>query len=243
MELVLASASPRRREILEAHGIACQVLAPVVDEEALVAAWERTDGKDVGALVTSLALAKAREAQKQVESIVGRFEREQHEALEELEIFMPPMGLDRSRPSFAAREMPTEFARQQKMSFRYILAADTLVYNGHILGKPYSPERAIAMLMELSGCSHEVYTGVAFLDRLKSTKTLLFDVSTVTFQNYDEEAARAYVVTGEPLDKAGAYAIQGLWGMQVASIEGDFENIVGLPWHKIEPLLVAQQGV
>ncbi|MDR2714194.1 MAG: Maf family protein [Coriobacteriales bacterium] len=194
MELVLASASPRRREILEAHGIACQVLAPVVDEEALVAAWERTDGKDVGALVTSLALAKAREAQKQVEA-------------------------------------------------RYILAADTLVYNGRILGKPHSPDRAIAMLMELSGCSHEVYTGVAFLDRLKNTKTLLFDVSTVTFQNYDEEAARAYVATGEPLDKAGAYAIQGLWGTQVASIEGDFENIVGLPWHKIEPLLVAQQGV
>ena len=196
--LILASASPRRREILEAHGVDCVVVVPRVSEASLVSKWERAGGGTVAELVMELAHAKAQIVYEMVRS--GSV----------------------SVPDSASQ----------------ILAADTLVVSRRILGKPRSDEEALAMLMELSGKSHEVYTGVALIERDGSNGTMLYDHSLVTFDAYSEDEALAYVETGEPLDKAGAYAIQGLWGAHVTRISGDYENIVGLPWHRIEDLVV-----
>lgn len=109
-----------------------------------------------------------------------------------------------------------------------ILGADTIVcVNGEILGKPHTKENAIKMLQMLSGKTHEVITGVAIL--YKDTYELFHEISEVTFYPLTEEEILAYVDTKEPLDKAGAYAIQGKGAILVAKISGDYYNIVGLP--------------
>jgi septum formation protein len=115
------------------------------------------------------------------------------------------------------------------------LAADTVVYcAGELLGKPQDEDDAVGMLMRLMGRPHEVYTGVALVDSSTSKLEKLYDRSVVYFDEYDEAVARAFVRTERPYDKAGAYAIQGLWGEHVARIEGDFENVMGLPWHRVK---------
>lgn len=110
-----------------------------------------------------------------------------------------------------------------------VIAADTVVVspNGEILGKPKDEDDALNMLMLLSGKTHSVFTGVTVKN---AEKSLSFYVeSKVTFIPFDETAAKAYIKTKEPMDKAGAYGIQGVGGMLVKRIEGDYFNIVGLP--------------
>ena len=98
--------------------------------------------------------------------------------------------------------------------------------DGEILGKPKDEEDAVRMLRELSGKTHEVYTGVT----LFQDAPLSFSVCTrVTFYELSEENIRDYLVSGEPMDKAGAYGIQGLGARLVERIEGDYNNVVGLP--------------
>ncbi len=109
-----------------------------------------------------------------------------------------------------------------------ILGADTVVaIEGHILGKPADGDDAKAMLRLLSGKMHEVITGVC----LRSTeKTVCFHAATaVLFRNLSEEEIAAYVATGDPLDKAGAYAIQNGAAGMVRRIDGSYSNVVGLP--------------
>ncbi len=111
----------------------------------------------------------------------------------------------------------------------WILAADTVVVLGKtILGKPEGSEDAVAMLLHLAGQQHEVWTGFCLRDGAatvvqRQIRTL------VRFRQFTEEACRAYVQCGEPLDKAGAYGIQGVGGFLVAGIEGSYSNVVGLP--------------
>jgi septum formation protein len=117
-----------------------------------------------------------------------------------------------------------------------ILAADTVVaLGGRIFGKPQDEADAKRMLAELSGRTHSVFTGVAvWLDgELKSEVA----ETKVTFREMSAAEIAAYVAGGEPMDKAGAYAIQGEGGAFVKSYEGDFDNIVGLPMRVVAELL------
>ncbi len=112
-----------------------------------------------------------------------------------------------------------------------VLAADTVVaLDGSILGKPADGRDAVRMLSRLSGRTHEVATGVAIARGGADGAESFVSVTRVTFYPLEEDEIRAYVESGEPLDKAGAYGIQGAGGrMLVRGIEGDFYTVVGLP--------------
>jgi nucleoside triphosphate pyrophosphatase len=170
--IVLASGSPRRKQLLEMLHIPFRVIAPDVDETVLA-------GEAPAAYVTRLARAKA-------------------EAV--------------------APHAPGEV----------ILAADTtVVLDGAIFGKPESPVHAVEMLSRLQGRTHEVMTAIAVAGDGALEQAL--DVSRVTFRPADRPTLAAYVATGEPLDKAGAYAIQGLGAPLIERVEGDFFGVMGLP--------------
>jgi septum formation protein len=171
--LILASASPRRRELLASLGVPFEVVPSDADEtlEAL----------PLAEAVARLALRKAR--------LVA--------------------GL---RPGAV------------------VLAADTIVViDGRALGKPADPEDARAMLHTLRGRTHEVMTGVAVVDAETGRHASDTVISHVTMTAYDDAVIEAYVAGGEPLDKAGAYAIQGAGGALVAGLVGSRSNVVGLP--------------
>ena len=117
-----------------------------------------------------------------------------------------------------------------------IISSDTLVeLDGVPLGKPADEEDAVAMLLSLSGRVHNVHTGVAV--HYKGKVYSGSDTSQVTFKNFDEQEARDYVSTGEPMDKAGSYAIQGIGARLVQKYEGDFDTIVGLSLKLTEKLI------
>lgn len=170
--IVLASGSPRRRQLLEMLRIPFRVMAPDVDERVLA-------GEGAEAHVTRLSRVKA---------------------------------------AAVAARAPEDV----------VLAADTtVVLEGEIFGKPDSAAHAVAMLMRLQGRTHEVMTAVAVMRGGDVAQAL--DVSRVTFRPADEPTLAAYVATGEPLDKAGAYAIQGLGAPLIERVEGDFFGVMGLP--------------
>ena len=122
-----------------------------------------------------------------------------------------------------------------------IIAADTIVWHqGRIFGKPHSPEEAAAMLRSLSGCSHQVFTGVSVLRR--GRELLEYEMSRVHFRSLDEDEIARYVATGEPMDKAGAYGAQGRAALFVRGIDGDFFNVMGLPLCTLGQML-KEQGV
>lgn len=109
-----------------------------------------------------------------------------------------------------------------------VLAADTIVVlDDHLLGKPAGREEAVEMLARLSGRDHVVITGLAL--RARNEIVSAATPTAVTFRPLDEEEIAAYVRTGEPLDKAGAYGIQGYGSALIERIEGDFFNVMGLP--------------
>jgi len=172
VRVVLASASPRRRALLEGVGLAVQVVPADVDETPV-------PGESPREMVARLARAKA--------AAVG-----------------PRAGA-------------------------VVVAADTTVdLDGAIIGKPRDAEDACDILGRLSGRTHVVHTGVAIMGGGPADE--VFVVSTrVTFVPLTTEAIAWYAATGEPLDAAGAYAIQGRGGAFVAAVEGSFSNVVGLP--------------
>jgi nucleoside triphosphate pyrophosphatase len=170
--IVLASGSPRRRQLLEMLRIPFRVVPPDVDEHVL-------PGEAPDRYVTRLSRAKA-------EAVAAR----------------APGDL--------------------------ILAADTtVVLDGDIFGKPDSPADAVAMLTRLQGRTHEVLTAVAVTRNGDLQQAL--DVSRVTFGPADRAMLEEYAATGEPLDKAGAYAIQGLGALFIERVEGDIFGVMGLP--------------
>ena len=119
-----------------------------------------------------------------------------------------------------------------------VLAADTaVVLDGEILGKPADMHAAIAMLLKLSGRAHEVLTAVAL--RTAAGLELKVSRSLVRFRTVDPEEARAYWDTGEPRDKAGAYAIQGYAAVFIADLEGSYSGVMGLPLFETAQLLTA----
>lgn len=117
-----------------------------------------------------------------------------------------------------------------------VIAADTIVVcQGKILGKPHSEEEAVSMLSLLSGRDHQVMTGCTVL---KGEKAVTFtEVTDLHFRTLSQKEIEAYVTTGEPMDKAGAYGIQGYGALLVAGISGDYNNVVGLPLGLLDRLL------
>ena len=182
MNIILASASPRRRELLERVGIAgFTVAAPNVDESV-------EPGLSPADMVEELSLRKARAAAK-------------HFGPDDL-----------------------------------IIAADTVVaLDDAVLGKPRDEDDAFAMLSALSGRENRVYTGVTVL---RGDRTVTrHEETAVTFRTLSPEEIWGYIATGEPLDKAGAYGIQGVGALLVSGIRGDYSNVMGLPVFRLGQIL------
>lgn len=117
-----------------------------------------------------------------------------------------------------------------------IIAADTMVFLDSLrLGKPHSGQEAFSMLTSLSGRTHEVYTGITVLQggRIETR----FDVTGVTFRPLTDVEKWSYIHTGEPMDKAGAYGVQGKAALFVTGISGDYFNVMGLPLHLLGQML------
>ncbi len=120
---------------------------------------------------------------------------------------------------------------------RPVLGADTaVVIDGAILGKPRDRADGLAMLARLAGRTHHVYTGVALVDAAGEAHTLL-SVSAVTFRDIAEAERSAYWDSGEPADKAGGYAVQGLGAVFIARLEGSYSGVMGLPLFETAALL------
>lgn len=149
-----------------------------------------------------------------------------------------------SNPKFSPEEEVKRFAREKAISLQprfphhLILGSDTLVaLEGVKMGKPQDDKEAFKMLQALSGRTHQVLTGVCLLDSETDKFWEEVVVTEVKMKAFSEAEAEAYVATGEPLGKAGAYAIQGQGRNLVESWEGDFNNVVGLPLEAVKRLL------
>jgi len=143
---------------------------------------------------------------------------------------IPEVPLEGEAPVDFARRMASEKARRVWAGDEesYVLGADTVVEVGDLaLGKPRDEQDAARMLGLLSGRSHRVTTGVCLIG--KGFEDLRSESTSVEFRPLTDSEIRAYIQSGEPMDKAGAYAIQGKAGRWVAKIEGDYSNVVGLP--------------
>lgn len=154
-----------------------------------------------------------------------------------------PRPLSGEPPDAYARRMATIKARAVADSVRpasnradetLILAADTVVaLDGRIFGKPEDDDDALAMLRALSGREHAVTSGVCLMllpaDGAAARETAFSETSRVRFGDWPDAALRAYVATGEPRDKAGAYAVQGVGAFLTEEIRGSWSNVVGLP--------------
>ncbi|MBI4280194.1 MAG: septum formation inhibitor Maf [Armatimonadetes bacterium] len=119
-----------------------------------------------------------------------------------------------------------------------VVAADTVVVvDTERLGKPATPEAATGMLRRLSGRPHQVITGVAVVHAAREVRLVEHEVTAVTFRRLADEQIARYVAGGEPMDKAGAYAIQGGAAQFVERVEGDYDNVVGLPLARLRGML------
>ena len=121
-----------------------------------------------------------------------------------------------------------------------VLGADTLVcVGGRCLGKPADAAEARAMLEALSGRTHTVVTGVALVGREMGLSATVHEATNVTFRRLSEREIAGYAASDEPADKAGAYAVQGKAGLFVERVDGDYDNVVGLPLKTVARLLEA----
>jgi septum formation protein len=119
-----------------------------------------------------------------------------------------------------------------------VLGADTIVVlDEEILGKPRDKENAFSTLKKLSGKTHRVYTGITLVNKYNGKVASGYDVTEVRFNPLDDEKIWDYIATEEPMDKAGAYGIQGMGGFLVESIAGSLDNVIGLPTGKLKEML------
>jgi septum formation protein len=125
-----------------------------------------------------------------------------------------------------------------------VLTADTMVcFNSSALGKPEDEAMAFDYLRLLSGQKHQVKTAIYLLDISSEEVVSHIETTDVHFKNLSDEQIKNYIATKEPLDKAGAYAIQGLGGQFVERFEGDYNNVVGLPLHALEKLFTIKKWI
>ena len=185
MKVILASKSPRRKEILTMLGVRFEIVSADADESS--------DITDPALLVRELALRKGR----------------------------------------AVRELLLREGRFDDNTL--IIASDTVVAaEGEILGKPQDDADAARMLQMLQGNAHHVISGIALLQGTRECTG--YDKTAVRFAPMSDEEIAAYVQSGEPRDKAGAYAVQGLASLYIEGLTGDYFNVVGLPVHKLDQL-------
>lgn len=160
-------------------------------------------------------------------------------------IVRPAQGEELPHPELTPAQLVEELSRQKAREVSataapgdVVIAADTVVaIDGRVLGKPRTAEQAEEMLSALSGRTHAVYTGVTLW---KDGEVLTEHEETqVTFRPLAAREIRAYVATGEPMDKAGAYGIQGRGALLVERIAGDYCNVVGLPLCRLGRMLSA----
>ncbi len=186
--VILASGSPRRRELLAQTGLEFEVIAADVDEEEIVRqmnAREHERGEEIpypARVVKTLSLRKAEAVAAQVADGI-------------------------------------------------VIGADTIVWDGEILGKPADRQDAYRMLRQLQGRTHSVFTGAAVLikEEGKCKTHTFYSETQVDVYPMTEQETQAYLDTGEAMDKAGAYGIQGKFGLWVKEIRGDYNSVVGLP--------------
>lgn len=186
MRIILASKSPRRREILTMLGVQFEIISADADEYSTE--------KNPAALVTELALRKGR----------------------------------------AVRDL---LIKQGEWSEDVlVIAADTVVAAaGEILGKPVNAADAARMLRLLAGSTHEVLSGVALL--CGTSELTAAERTGVVFSQMSEADIARYLASGEPFDKAGAYAVQGLASLFIKGLDGDYFNVVGLPVYRLNTLV------
>lgn len=140
----------------------------------------------------------------------------------------------------SARQLALKKARQvaARRIEGLVIGADTVVVvDGQILGKPSGPDEARDMIRRLSGREHQVITGIAVVDAATADSRSDSVSTDVRFAPLSQEVIDRYVATGEPLDKAGGYGIQGFAALLVESIRGDYNNVVGLPIRRLAELL------
>eukprot|EP00555_Chaetoceros_dichaeta_P013636 CAMPEP_0198261886 /NCGR_PEP_ID=MMETSP1447-20131203/10514_1 /TAXON_ID=420782 /ORGANISM="Chaetoceros dichaeta, Strain CCMP1751" /LENGTH=288 /DNA_ID=CAMNT_0043949943 /DNA_START=258 /DNA_END=1124 /DNA_ORIENTATION=- len=239
IRLILASQSPRRREILDMMGLQGRyhVQPSPLDETALQIQLAEDNNEEGGILpkryTNILAESKARAL---VES-------------DQLTLASMVTGNDDTGAPSGSSSNASETSIKQITTF--VLGSDTIVdLNGTILEKPNCKAHAVEMLRKLSGSWHEVHTGVSIYrvdysitdDTTNGTSNTSIsselvssftDTTRVKFGTLGKEDVRAYVETGEPMDKAGSYGIQGVGGQLVERIEGDFFTVMGLPMHRL----------
>lgn len=155
-----------------------------------------------------------------------------------------PANVKEQTSSSDPAEHVLELSRMKAMSVSdqlregIILGADTVVVlNGEILGKPQSKDEAAFVLKKLSGKMHRVYTGLTLLSKYNGRMVSDFDCTEVRFNQLEEKDITAYIDTGEPMDKAGAYGIQGMGSFLVEEIRGNLDNVIGLPTGKLSQML------
>lgn len=183
MKLILASASPRRAQVLRDAGFVFQVISSALDETPL-------EGEPPQDLVRRLAESKA------------------------------------------------QLVAQRTVGPAFIIAADTLVViDGRILGKPRDATEARDMLRQLAGRQHSVHTGLAVVRLPDETTRLELETTQVSFAPLSDDEIGVYISSGEPFDKAGAYAVQGRGGRFVTQIAGCYFNVVGLPLSRLYRIL------
>jgi septum formation protein len=161
-----------------------------------------------------------------------------------LDFTVAPIEIDETRrPDESAALYVERLAREKAETAGtggLVVAADTaVVHDGHVMGKPAHPEEARSMLRRLQGRAHEVFTGMAVAH--DGTTESLVDVTEVRMLSMTDDEIADYVASGEPMDKAGAYALQGKGGLYVESISGSPFTVIGLPVHLL-PRLVARVG-
>lgn len=162
-----------------------------------------------------------------------------------LDFEIEPSGVEEPLPEGIPAEVLSERLAMEKAklvasqrSSGLVIGADTIVVlDGTVLGKPASVREAEDMLRQLSGREHQVITGVAVVDATTGRSRSDHVSTAVRFANLDDRTIARYVASGEPVDKAGAYAIQGLGALLVESISGCYSNVVGLPLRRLVELL------
>jgi septum formation protein len=129
----------------------------------------------------------------------------------------------------------SEVAKRQR---GIIIGSDTFIsLNNKILGKPHTPEKAKEMLKSLSGKTHEIYTGITIINTETKKEIIDYEITRITFKKLSEEEIEKYIKTKEPLDKAGAYALQGFAKKFIIKIEGSRTSAIGLPLEKLSQML------
>jgi septum formation protein len=216
--LVLASASPRRRELLAQAGYSFEVHPAHIPEEPF-------PNEDPIAYVTRLAREKAQAVYREL-------------------THHPALSADGSAlyqgTTLVVPQTPQNeaWALAPEGSLAVLGADTTVALDDHILGKPEGPADAARILRLLSGRTHRVLTGVALVTAISTE--VAAESTAVTFLTLSDEEIDAYIATGEPMDKAGAYAIQGRAARWIPRIEGCYFNVVGLPIALVSSLLGAR---